>query len=106
MRDRLIEMLDSLTYYTGKDGTEYTPKQSFLDDYDRMVSDADAYFKEIGDDLFVDGADDLLDEMKEMFYQADTKEQGAFEVIRHEIDLLQFYTVEYKQDNKARGLIK
>ncbi len=96
MRERLIELLNSLEYYVSNDGTEYTPKSQFIEYYDKLVTDAESYFKEIEADIFLDGSELLADE-RELFYGADTKEQGAFEVIKYAIDLLQGGTLEYKQ---------
>ncbi len=87
MIKELEKLLNSCEFYKSDDGSEYTPKGHFLDSYEKLVTNAESYFNEIEADSIIQGGS-LVDDMRQIYKEAGGGERGAFEVIRHSIELL------------------
>jgi len=96
-KKRLETLLNQYNFYTADNGEPYTPKESFIADYEAMIADFEGYIKQIADDLFIDGSgDSLINDMREIFAENGGGANGAYAVIQNSLELLELYTVEKK----------
>ena len=85
--NQLQLLLDGYTYLEDENGHTYTPRESFEDIYNQLISDSEAYFKDLLDDTDKDA---VLSE-KKIF-----NDDGAIAIIQHYLNLLDGGTVERK----------
>ena len=93
MNPLLKELLDGIEYLKASDGEIYTPKENFISMYDQLISDSDAYFAELLDQVDIDAMNDE----REIFEDAGAGHDGAMAVIERTISLLADATLVMKR---------
>ena len=89
------KLLNQYTYIKSKDGTAYTPKESFMQTYNELCLDGgiEKYY----DDLVIEEThtkEEAAEELEE--FRGDTDQETAYNIIENTLFVLDGYTVENK----------